>query len=102
MGKAVVDMRVDSTRIPDPKSSTKDSLVIHFDKSPNWLSNNKEGGFPDIVILTDNYHEDWPILKAAWGTGERHELASEPIETSEALTAPATAKAAGLATAQEK
>lgn len=97
MGKAVVDVRVDSTRVPDPKSSAKDSLIIHFDKSPNWLSNNKEGGFPDIVVLTDNYHDDWPILKAAWGTGERHELAPEPIETAETLTAPAAARATGLA-----
>ena len=97
MGKAVVDARVDSTRLPsDPKSDTKESLVIHFDRSPNWLSNNKEGGFPDVVVLTDNYHDDWPILKKAWGTGERHLIAAELIETSEVLTGPTGAKAAGL------
>ena len=96
MGKSIVDLRFDSTRIPDPKSDAKDSLVIHFNKSPNYLTNNKEGGFPDIVVLTDNYREDWAILKEAWGAGERHELAVEPIETAETLTAPAVAKATGL------
>jgi hypothetical protein len=96
MGKAVVDLRSDATRVPDPMTETKDSLVIHFDKSPNWLSNNKEGGFPDIVVLNDNYRNDWRILKEAWGTGERHELAPEPIETAEVLTAPASAMATGM------
>ena len=89
MGKAVVDLRADSTRLPsDPKSDTKDSLVIHFDKSPNWLSNNKEGGFPDIVVLTDNYRDDWNILKASWGAeGTTHTIAAEPVPQNN-LSAP--------------
>jgi hypothetical protein len=83
--KNVVDVRADASRIPDPKEAARDSLVIHFDSSPNWLSNNKEGGFPDIVVLTDNYHDDWPLLKKAWGTGLTHELSSEPVETDNIL-----------------
>jgi len=94
--KNVVDVRADASRVPDPKADTKDSIVIHFDPSPNWLSNNKEGGFPDTVTLTNDYRDDWHILKEAWGTGKVHGTAPEPIETSEVLTGPAGAKVAGL------
>lgn len=98
MGKAIIDVRADATRLGDPKAETREARVIHFDMSPNWLSNNKEGGFPDKVILTNNYREDWAILKAAWGTGDTvHAIADEPVTTNVLdTTGLADQKAAGL------
>jgi hypothetical protein len=88
LGKAVVDVRSDASRLPSPDGTTKDSLVIRFDKSPNYLTNNKEGGFPDLVVLTDNYRDDWAILKAAWGAeGTTHTIAAEPVPQNN-LSAP--------------
>lgn len=75
-GKAVVDVRVDATRL-----DVKDTRVIHFSQSPNWLANNKLNSFPDKVVLTDNWAEDWDLLKAAWGKGDGHEEGEEEIKT---------------------
>lgn len=75
MGKAVVDLRADSTRI-----NTEEKRVIHFDQSPNWLANNKFSGFPDKVVLTEDWKEDWDILVRSWGHGSG-EVVEEAVET---------------------
>ena len=71
-GKAVVDVRTDAARIPNPDPSKEDLVnarVIHFDQSPNWLANNKMGGFPDKVVLTDDYRAGLGHPKS--GLGQR-------------------------------
>lgn len=77
MGKTPVpDLRADASRI-----ETTEKRVISFKQSDNWLANNKHGAFPDTVELTDNWEEDWSILKAAWGTGSgSHEAVEEEIK----------------------
>lgn len=90
MGKQVADVRADASRIYDQKR------VIHFDQSPNWLANNKHGGFPDVVVLTDDYREDWQVLQDAWGSEGAHEEAPEPVKLAPSTGAPAGARPAGL------
>ena len=96
MGKSVADTRVDASRIEDAK--TRMTRVIYFKQDPNWLVNNKFNGFPDRVVLTDRWQEDWELLQSAWGTGDTHEIASEPVETGNVLNATGLpkAQAAGL------
>ena len=77
MGKAVPDVRADATRI-----ETSETRVIYFSQSANWLANNKLNGFPDKVVLTDNWAEDWDILTKSWNTsGDGHELVEDEIKT---------------------
>ncbi len=91
MGKSVVDTRADASRIDEMELVR----VIYFNQNPLWLANNKFGGFPDRVILSNRWQEDWGILKEAWGTGEGHEVQDEPVEANHILTAP-TGTASGL------
>lgn len=91
MGKAVADMRADASRLDE----TEMRRVIYFRQDPLWLANNKFGGFPDRVVLTERWQDDWSILQKMWGSGDTHTVSDEPVETSN-LTAPAAAKAAGL------
>lgn len=83
MGKAVVDVRADATRI-----DTEQRRVIHFEQTPNWLANNRDGNFPEEVVLPKDWREDWNVLVAAWGHGS-NTVADEPLPLSEGLTAPA-------------
>jgi len=76
MGKKVVDTRLDASRI-----DTVETRVIYFGKYGNWLTNNKEGGFPDKVILNGNWRDDWKILQDSWGKTETVTgVAEEPVE----------------------
>lgn len=95
MGKAVADARADASRIVDETQLVR---VIHFKQDPNWLANNKFQGFPDRVVLTDKWQDDWDILRAAWGAGDTpHQVVEEEIRTDVAATAvPAGTAAAGL------
>lgn len=78
-GKAIVDLRADSRGAAD----TEEARVINFGQSPHWLSNNKLNGFPDKVVLTDNWKEDWKILTEAWNTGDGHEVTETEVQTAE-------------------
>lgn len=75
MGKQVVDVRADGSRI-----LINEGRVIHFNQSKHWLANNKHGGFPDKVVLTNNWEDDWNILKESWGK-EGHTMVEEVVKT---------------------
>lgn len=93
MGKTVADARTDASRIEDVEKRR----VIYFKQDPNWLVNNKFMGFPDRIVLTERWQDDWRLLQEAWGTGDSHNIAGASIETSTEVTAaPAGATAAGL------
>lgn len=95
MGKSVADARTDASRIDE----TEQRRVIHFKQDPNWLANNKFSGFPDRVVFTNRWQDDWSIMQEAWGTGDSHDIADEPVATDEVpkTAVPAGQKAAGLA-----
>lgn len=92
MGKALPDIRADASRIEEQRLAR----VVYFRQDPLWLSKNKDGGFPDRVVLTEHWQDDWNVLKAAWGA-DSHTVADEPIPLNVEQTAvPAGAKAAGI------
>jgi len=97
MGKQVPDVRADSTRLPSTDPKNEQRHVIYFKQDPNWLANNKLNGFPDRVILSENWRDDWRLLQEAWNSEDPHEELPEPVETSpEKTAAPAGAQKAGL------
>lgn len=92
MGKSVADVRTDSSRIEPAETELR--RVIYFRQDPNWLANNKFGGFPDSVILPTDWREDWNTLREAWGSAETHGVASEEVGPTGAPPTPP--KAVGL------
>lgn len=74
LGKEAVDVRSDASRIGS------ENRVIHFKASKYWLANNKRGGFPDTIKLSDDWSQDWNILKDAWGK-ENRQIAKEGVES---------------------
>jgi hypothetical protein len=94
MGKAAVDTRADASRIEE----THMTRVIYFKQDPNWLANNKFQGFPDRVVLTDRWQDNWHLLQEAWGTGDgAHTISDTPIETNVLNAAGLPEPSAGLA-----
>jgi hypothetical protein len=89
MGKMVPDTRSDASRLDE----TEMAHVIYFKQDPLFLANNKFGGFPDRVVLTENWQDDWRLLQEAWGSGDKHEIMDEEEEPE--LTIPPTAVPAG-------
>jgi hypothetical protein len=78
-----VDIRTDTTDL-----LMKETRVIHFAPSTYWTAQDTSGQLPDKVFLTDDWRQDWPLIQAAWGTGDRaHRLAEEPVHT-EGLEVP--------------
>jgi len=75
--KATVDTRVDVSDL-----LVSEARVIHFAPSNSWLAGDTSQMLPKKVILTDDWREDWALIKEAWGTGEgAHQMADQDIET---------------------